>query len=262
MVSYKMEKGGIYSSKGTSWIGTGTTKRKVVSKKFWFAFELPDGSYRVQPLTSNMVPAGSPRDVSVQEFRSSYEFEPDFYVDPQRVIALMPEKDRPPQGVEPEIPTLPDEQPVAAEPSGKGRKALSEEELERLETEARTDFGMGLTFFRTGNTRKALEIFNAIPEMDVDWQPEHKHMFSEFGAGLRKTRLLDVALKHYFKALELAPKDENLHHNIARVFYEQSKYDICKEWLEKSLQINPQLVPSKQFLSFLHKSGKLPSYQF
>lgn len=258
MAGGKMHKGGVYSSKGNSWIGTGTTKRKVMSKKYWYALELPDGTYKVQPLTSNMVPAGTPRTVSVPDFRRNYEFEPDFYVDPQRFTDFMPELQA--VATEPVLEEVSEEK-LERKPPRQAIRQQSKEEIDRLEIEARTDFGMGLTFFRTGNTRKALEIFNAIPDMNVDWQPEHKHMFSEFGAGLRKTRLLDVALKHYFKALELAPQDENLHHNIARVFYEQSKYDTCKEWLEKSLKINPSLVPSKQFLTFLHKSGKLPSYR-
>lgn len=248
--------GGIYSSKGTSWIGTGTTKRKVVSKRYWFAFEMPDGSFKVQPLTSNLVPVGTPRVVGAEEFSASYLFEPDFYVDPKRMISLMPEQDRPQALLQNRSGTRSQIDPAVAE------KAQRKAHLEQVELEARTDFGMGLTHFRTGNTRKALEIFNSIVDMDVDWQPEHKHMFCEFGTGLRKTRLLDVALRHYFKALEIAPDDENLHHNIARVYYDQSKYDYCKEWLEKSLVINPELLPSQQFLNFLRKSGKLPLYQF
>lgn len=247
------EQGGIYSSRASGWIGSGMTKRKVVSKRFWFAFRTPDGNFKVQPLTSTMVPVGTPRDVSEEEFRKNFEHEPDFYVDPARVISLMPEKDRP-QPVASATPGVSERKPVC---DSAERAAL----LEKQENEARTDFGMGLTHFRRGNTRKALDIFNGIVERQVDWDADHKHMFCEFGTGLRKTRLLDVALKHYFKALELAPQDEHLHHNIARVFYEQNKYDSCREWLEKSLEINPGLAPSHQFLDFLKKSGKLPALQ-
>lgn len=245
---------GVYSSKASSWIGTGVTKRKVVSKRYWFAFRLHDGSYKVQPLTGNMVPVGTPRDVPADVFAESYLHEPDFYVDPNRVISLMPEKDRPQLTAPPEA--APSAPGPTAEPEPLAKEALAAE-LERQENEARTDFGLGLTHFRRGNTRKALDIFNEIVDRDVSWQPEHKHLFCEFGTGLRKTRLLDVALKHYFKALELSPRDENLHHNIARVYYEQSKFDRCQEWLERSLAINPELAPSLQFMSFLRKSGKL-----
>lgn len=252
---------GVYSTKGSSWIGSGTTKRKVVSRRYWFCFEMPGGgAWKVQPLTSNLVPVGTPRQVEAQEFAASYKHEPDFYVDPNRIISLMPEGDRPqavslPAQVAGAVRDSDAERHINAE----AQAAMRLREVERLENEARADFGMGLTFFRAGNTRKAMEIFSSIAEREVAWQPEHKHMFCEFGTGLRKTRLLDVALKHYFKALEMAPEDEHLHHNIARVYYEQNKYDNCRQWLEKSLEINPELTPSQQFLSFLRKTGKLPS---
>ncbi len=269
---------GIYSTTGKAWIGSGMTKRKVVAKRYWFAFALPDGKFRVQPLTGTMIPAGTPRDVSAREFQETFVPETDFYVDEVRIISLMPQAQRPDsawakksssvrsgtrggakagngtgevQDAPPPVQVSPESAPCTP-----GDEAGVSDVLERA---ARADFEEGMGLLEQGDTRRALEVFASLVERKAIWQPHHKHMFCEFGTGLRKNRLLDVALRHYLRALELAPADENLHHNIARVYYEQGKFDECRQWLEQSLEINPELVPSQQFLAFLLRSGKATS---
>ena len=243
---------GVWSTQSKSWIGSGTTRRKTISKRFWDVVELPDRTYRCTPLTSNLVAAGSDRIVSATEFHNDYKHEPDFISGggtSTRISAGVPVQNNVERNRAPQQTHSAQTQEISAPVK------LSQKELEEKEHEVRTDFGMGLTYLRMGKAEQAKEIFDAIPDKDIPWVAEHKHMFSDFGTGLRKTRLHSTALKHYRKALELSPEDEHLCHNIARVYYEIQDLDACKFWLKRSLELNPDLAPSKQFLRFLEKQA-------
>ncbi|MEF2229299.1 MAG: hypothetical protein V3571_00065, partial [Pseudodesulfovibrio sp.] len=51
--------------------------------------------------------------------------------------------------------------------------------------------------------------------------------------------------------------DEHLLHNIARCYWEKGNVKGCKEYLRRSLQINPELKESKQFWEFLKSKGHI-----
>ncbi len=134
-------------------------------------------------------------------------------------------------------------------------------ELERVEREMQTAFALGISHLKRGNMERARSILTDIVETKANFLPEHKHMFNDFGIGLRKSAVHDLALRHYLRALELARDDENLHHNIARVYWEMGDLDNCGRYLEKSLELNPNLRESQLFLRFLqrHKQKKKSS---
>jgi len=126
-----------------------------------------------------------------------------------------------------------------------------------LEKSARAGFFSGLALLRKGKVASARKLFEYLATAEADFVPRHKHMFNEFGISLRKTKLSDVAVKHYERALELAPDEENLHFNLARAHYEQGRLDEAASCLEKSLELNPSLEEARRFLSYIHgKKGK------
>jgi len=168
------------------------------------------------------------------------------------------EEDVPPaSGPAPQAPaSRPEPQPKQAKPPEappQDKVRLDLEALERLERDARSSFGLGLSHLKRGNKERALSLFEDVAAMEGDFEPEHKHMFNEFGINLRKSGLPDVALKHYRRALSLSPKDENLHHNIARIYWELNDMEGCERELLKSLELNPQLKYSEHFLRFLRR---------
>lgn len=130
------------------------------------------------------------------------------------------------------------------------------EAMARAEREARTAFGLGVSHLRRGNKDRAEKIFSDLADIKGEFAPEHKHMFNEFGISLRKNELLDLALKNYFRALQLSPGDENLHHNIARVYWEKGDMHNCSLYLRKSLDLNPDMEYSQRFLRYLEKHKK------
>ncbi len=118
------------------------------------------------------------------------------------------------------------------------------------------DFADGLKHLKAGRIEKAVELFEYLAGMQADFQPEHKHMFNGFGIDLRKNKIFDLAIKHYTKALDLSPSDENLYHNIARVHYEKGDVDQALKNLEKSLELNPNLRESELFWDFIIKKRR------
>ena len=129
-------------------------------------------------------------------------------------------------------------------------------ELQRVEREAMAAFGLGLAHLKRGSKDRAKGIFTDLAGIQADFEPTHKHMFNEFGISLRKSEFYDLALRHYRRALELGPDDENLHHNIARVHWELKDMDNCVRYLEKSLELNPELKESQLFLRYVKKHGQ------
>jgi tetratricopeptide (TPR) repeat protein len=70
---------------------------------------------------------------------------------------------------------------------------------------------------------------------------------------LRKEGRLEEALRLYQKALEFTPSDENLHFNIARVYFDRGDYSLARKHLHAALDLNGEFKPAKSFLNFLAK---------
>lgn len=286
---------GIYSTKNVSYIGSGMTRRKSVSKRYWYVWDLDDDFVEIQPLNQNLIPTGEKRRVDKGELQQNYQHEPDFYVDPgsSKVKPVWQQAlsgDRAKAKTEPkeggrqlEVPSrealdlggdmfpqigeeppedAPDEAPSRAKaaepvpPVERDAEDYDDDPMAEVEKSARMDFGMGVTYLKTGNRRKAIKIFEELAEIEGDFETRHKHMFNDFGVGLRKSKLLDLSLKHYMRALDLSPADENLHVNIARIYFEKGDNRKATEHLQKSLELNPDLKVSEKFLNHIKKQQR------
>lgn len=243
---------GVFSTMETRKVGTGTTLRKTKLKQYWLVRQIDEETAEVQPINENLIPIGKKRAVDVSTVLERFTPEPDFYITqpsflPESSDSQLDLDDAPPPP-EPEegLPGL------KVEIEGFEMSGSAEE----IETNARASFGLGLTYLKRGNVDKAEEIFTRLAEMDAAFVPEHKHMFNDFGVSLRKQSLFDTALKHYLRALELSGEDENLLHNIARAYFEKEDMENCVKYLEKSLEVNPNLKESHQFLRFLEKKDR------
>ena len=122
----------------------------------------------------------------------------------------------------------------------------------------RANFGLGLTYLDRGEKSKAEDIFSRLVKLEATYQPEHKHLFNEFGMKLRKTKMLDEALTYYQQALELSKNDENLYCNLARVYAEKGDNEAAIDALANSLQINPSFDVAVKFLGWLMEKKLVP----
>lgn len=242
---------GVFSTMETRKVGTGTTLRKTKVKQYWLVHETGDGLADVQPINENLIPTGKKRSIALSTLLDRFTPEPEFYIS-SGVPAPPSSSDENVLDLDDVPPSQPAAPPSDAKPEIEGFELSGS--AEDIEKSARASFGLGLTYLKRGNVAKAEDLFAKLADADAPFQPEHKHMFNEFGMSLRKEKLLDTALKHYMRALALAvDNDENLLHNIGRAYFEQKDIPNSVRYLEKSLDANPNLKESQQFLDFIRR---------
>ncbi|SIO31617.1 tetratricopeptide repeat protein [Halodesulfovibrio marinisediminis] len=230
---------GVYHTSSSLWIGAGATRRKSISKRYWYASEGTEGNVYVQLLTSNLTPVGGKRVVDRDEFEEEYVFEPNLLALDAKSVNV---------GAEQLELQLQETEAVNALLAQVPTHSAKTTGLKQEEEEAVEKFDKGMTMLRGGYLKQGRRILLAVPEKDVPWKPRHKHLFNDFGKRLRKVQEPEIALKHYLKAIELSPNDDHLCYNIARVYYDLRKMSDCKRWLHRALVENPKLEPAQKFL--------------
>lgn len=236
---------GVFSTQEIRRVGTGTTTRKTVQKTFWFVEQKGD-EIECQPLNPNYIPSGPKRKISMDELIAKFSPEPEFYMN----------------SVFPKMQELKKTVASADKQRESGNNFTAEYEYSRAlkvdEENVRANFGIGLTYLERGDKAKAQDIFERLVKLEAAFQPEHKHLFNDFGINLRKSKMLPQALEYYKRAQELSPNDENLYMNIARVQLETHEIDDCITNLLKALSLDPHHAPSLKFVAWLIKKNMVP----
>lgn len=234
---------GVFSSRTESTVGTGTTTRQTVQKTYWFAQEMDNGALQVQPLNNNNVPAGPKLTVERDKFLDNYHPEPEYYAE-----VVRPSMD----ALEGSI-----SRGERHRASGEGYSAEYEfgHAIDVDEENVRANFGLGLTYLERGETGRAEDVFRRLVGIGSTFEPEHKHLFNDFGINLRRNGMVDQAIEYYLKAEELSKHDENLCLNIARAYYEKGDFENCIKYIKKSLELNPELEEGLMFWSYLKNNG-------
>ena len=237
---------GVFSTQEVRRVGTGTTTRKTVQKTFWF-IEQNGKEIDCQPLNTNYIPSGPKRKITLDELIAKFSPEPEFYLN--SVFPKMQEMQR-----------NVDNGDTHRE---KGENFAAEFEYSRAlkidEENVRANFGIGLTYLERGDNAKAQDIFQRLVKLEATFEPEHKHLFNEFGINLRKSKMLQESLDYYKRALELSPNDENLYMNIARVLLELKDISQCVDFLLKALELAPRHETSLKFLAWLIQKQLVPA---
>ncbi|WP_300154726.1 tetratricopeptide repeat protein [Solidesulfovibrio sp.] len=90
-----------------------------------------------------------------------------------------------------------------------------------------------------------------------------KRTINAFGIELRKQKDFETAAAYYRTALELAPGDERLMFNLARVLYEQGELAGCRDLLEKAVAADPDFSEARKFLRHVRRrEGVLSEVEF
>lgn len=241
---------GVFSTQEVRRVGTGTTSRKSIHKSFWYCTEVesgPDeGKVEIQPLNTNYIPAGPKRMVERENFLSGFSPEPEFYV--STVFPRMREVNK----------TV-----ARADRHRQNREYFSAEmeynnALKVDEENVRANFGLGLTYLHRNENDKAENIFGRLVKLDASFEPEHKHLFNEFGIQLRKNKMFQQAIEYYKRALELSTSDENLYYNIARAHLEDNDPASATSMLLQGLSVNPAMEEAARFLIWMLGKGLIP----
>lgn len=229
-----------------------TTPQK---KRFWFVWEDGWGRYRLQLLDAAFQPLDAPRIVSSAEFKEHFTHQPHILVTPVSQLEV-----NPPDDVEEETPDV----PLAAPTDEAHERKLSEEEEEaaraaereieqaaELDRMLRSEFAMALTRWRSGDKVTPLKVFENMCKREEGIIPAHKHMYTDFAIDLRKSSLPALAVRHYQRAVELAPEDCNAHFNLARIYYETGRLDKAEEHARIALKLAPDFDFAARLLEFL-----------
>lgn len=241
----KAEVRGVFSTQEIRRVGTGTTTRKTVQKTFWFIEQHGD-VIECQPLNPNYVPSGPKRKITMDELISKFAPEPEFYLN----------------SVYPKMQELQRSVDNGDNHREKGENFAAEYEYSRAlkvdEENVRANFGIGLTYMERGDAEKAQDIFERLVKLDGAFEPEHKHLFNEFGINLRKNKMLQQSVEYYERALQLSQSDENLYMNMARALLETKDINGCIDNLLKALEIAPKHEPSLKFLAWMIQKNLVP----
>lgn len=237
---------GVFSTQEIRKVGTGTTTRKTVQKTFWFV-EQHGSEIECQPLNTNYVPSGPKRKISMEDLINKFSPEPEFYMN----------------SVYPKMQELQYSVRQGDRYRESGETFAAEYEYSRAlkvdEDNVRANFGIGLTYLERGDASKAQDIFERLVKLDAAFEPQHKHLFNEFGINLRKNKMLAESREYYARALQLSPKDENLNMNMARVLLESKDMDGCVDYLLEALRLAPRHEQSLKFMSWLIQKNLIPS---
>lgn len=210
--------------------------QNVVAKCLWYAWSWDQGTVAVQEVSAGWKIIGVSKIIIRAELESRYSFE----------------LESPPE--EPRLPRTDEAPRKAASHLNDARTLIGI--LAIAEDTARDDFDSGMKALELGDRKRAMFAFERPLQMDVPWRPAHKHMFSEFGSVLRKKRIYALALRHHNKALELAPNDENIWFNLARVHYSLGNLDKALEYLRRVLNANPNMREGQLFMDYLQQKKK------
>lgn len=236
---------GVFSTQEIRKVGTGTTTRKTVQKTFWFVEQHGDEA-ECQPLNPNYVPSGPKRRISMDELIAKFSPEPEFYQ----------------MSVFPRMRELQQTVVKGDNHREKGETFAAEYEYSRAlkvdEENVRANFGIGLTYMERGELEKAENIFERLVKLEGAFEPEHKHLFNEFGINLRKSKMLNQAVEYYERALKLSKEDENLHTNLARALLETRDIKGCLDHLFKALELAPDHEISLKFLQWMVRKSLVP----
>ncbi len=223
----------VFSSVREIKIGSGTTARKQKSKILWFVEQTGEETYSIRKINSHFVPTGKAEEISFDQLMQEYAPEVEIHMGK----------------VGPAMRNLHDT-------IEKGDQHRTEEEFEEAaeqysmalevdEENIRAIFGLGISYTELKKVSHAQAVFKQLVSMEAAFQPEHKHLFNEFGISLRKHRMFNEASRYYSRAFEFSLEgDDHLHYNLARVYYEQGDWKKCFENVRQALEINEELVPA------------------
>ena len=264
---------GVYSTESPLAATKGVVGLGKTARRLWVVWDNDENSMLAQPLNQNLIPSGELRPIPLKDFLEGFRKEPDYVIDqnapefksvwkaPQSEAPAAPaapaeeiQKQEAPLELTDPLPGTPPEPLTPKEPRRKAKEL--DAPIKQIITNMQADFADGLKHLKAGRIKEAVELFEYLADLKADFAPEHKHMFNDFGIDLRKNKIFDLALKHYTKALDLSPSDENLYHNIARVHYEKGDLDEALKNLEKSLELNPKLRESELFWDYIIKKRR------
>lgn len=232
---------GVYSKNASAKVGAGHTKDTYEQTTYWYVRRVSDDEYELQPLNANNVPSGVRTVLPKGEFVVQHCPEPAYY-ERNTMPALKSLQKKIAEGEEHFAMGKLDEAEKAF------LKALMIDELN-----VPANLGVGAVYSEKKEFQKVQKVLKILLNCDETFQREQSVRFNTLGMSLRKQGLLDEALNYYLKSLEYNDKDENLHFNLARVYFDKGDPNATMQHLTTCLEINPDLEVARKFMKYCRK---------
>lgn len=232
---------GVYAKKEDAGLGAGSTKGSYQQVTYWYVRRISDDEYETQPLNANHVPSGIRITCSKGDFLLQYTPEPNYY-----------ERNT--------LPALKSLQKKVEE----GERSFAEGKLDDSEKaflkalmiddqNVPANLGVGAVYSEKNEFGKVKKVLKILLNNDETFQQEQRARFNTLGMSLRKKGLIDESLAYYLKALEFDDKDENLHFNLARVYFDKGDEAQTLHHLQCCLELNPGLEVAHKFVRYCEK---------
>lgn len=217
-------------------------------KTLFFVWELAEAGYAVQQLDSAFQPRAEARRVSVARFAAHFRAEPSILAMPMTMLDVRALADLP-------------ESPAPAESESNDDLLNGLDNARRAkQTEITLRENFRKAFLRLKRPRERQAAITALEQLAAATEnisPVHKHMFRDFGAKLRKTAMPDLALLFGKRALELAPKDDHAHFNLARILCAMGAYDEAAAHIHTAMRLDAREALYPRMLAHIRKEKQL-----
>ncbi|WP_027721038.1 tetratricopeptide repeat protein [Maridesulfovibrio zosterae] len=234
---------GVYSKNTTDHTGTGATLQKAEHKTYYYITRSGIDEYHVQPLNDQNIPSGIITSLTKKQFIISFTPERDYY-ERKTLPALKSLKAKIDRG----------EEDFTNGEMDKAEQAFAKALLLDPEN-SKANLGMGSVQCTKKNFDKLSTIVKKLLNNDEVFIEEQRQEFNMFAISLRKQALFEDAITFYSKALEINAKDEHLHFNIARAYFDSGNYDKALNHIDEALQIQPDLEWAIKFKKYITKQA-------
>ena len=229
---------GVYSHRRGIRVGTGSTQTQHQKVTYWFARQLAQEDFDVQPLNIYHVPSGLREFVKSEKLMAEYTPEPNYY----------------------QVNTVPALKSLF-EKISKGEEYLKGGQLDAAEKEfikalmiddlnVQANYGLGEVYTEKNEFEKLLKVLKVLMGLEDAFNLENRERLNSFGVRLRKNGHFDQAVSFLEKALVINPEDDHILFNLARVHFDKKDYENCKKRLLEALELNPDFSEAKKFLNY------------
>jgi len=114
----------------------------------------------------------------------------------------------------------------------------------RIDKDFRSSFSDAMSLWERGKKSIAITRFKGLLKQNSSFIKAHKHMFTDCAIQLRKIHQNDLALTFAIRCTDLSPDDSHTFFNVGRLYYELREYKSAASYLEKALELEPDLSPA------------------
>ncbi|WP_300787686.1 tetratricopeptide repeat protein [uncultured Desulfovibrio sp.] len=219
-------------------------------KTLYFVWEVETGSFVVQRLNNAFQPVAEPERMTADVFNQRFTAEPAILAMPVRSLDMSRVVGR----------FVPPPQNEPADIFGQASAAEQQRRAQLVESGMRETFRKALARLKRPKERQtAFSALEQLASVREGIQPQHKHMFRDFGARLRQLSYPSAALAFSRRVLDLAPDDDHAHFNMARVLHALGEDEAAIKHLQRAMLLDASEPVYARMLQYIRNEQRRSS---